>query len=99
MLKADFWKSTIIHMNITALINHNNLHDSTSAQRFYRLQAGRNGRSPTELTRQYKAPDATCDETIEIRALRRHAKWSYSRIAEAVRKTQRQVQEACTGPG
>jgi uncharacterized protein YnzC (UPF0291/DUF896 family) len=85
-------------MNITALINHHNVHNSPSAERFYRLQLSRNGRTPTELTRRHKAADLTRDEKVEIRALRRHAKWPYSRIVEATGKTFQQVQDACSGP-
>jgi DDE superfamily endonuclease len=93
-------------MNVTALINHHNVHNSPSAERFYRLQVSRNGRTPSGLTsgscrssgRRPKAPDLTRDQKVEIRTLRFYANWPYNQIVEATGRTYQQVQDACTGP-
>lgn len=45
-----------------------------------------------------RSSELTRDEKIEIRTLHTYARWSYPRIAQALGKTQRQVQLACTTP-
>lgn len=87
-------------MQISALVNYNtDLHDSPTAQRFYRLRTQGQIRPIGPVLRglQHSRP-LTRDEKIEIRALRKHCKWDYFKIAQVTGKTTRQVQDAITGP-
>ncbi|KAK4099324.1 hypothetical protein N658DRAFT_167612 [Parathielavia hyrcaniae] len=89
-------------MDIRALVNNCNIRASPTAVRFYQLQQQRQARDaiqrgPVLRGLRHSTP-LTRDEKIEIRTLRKHAKWDYSTIAQATGKTFHQVQDALTGP-
>lgn len=87
-------------MDIRALINNNNnIHTTPAAQRFYHLQLQRAARPLGPVLRGLRhSTPLTRDDKVEIRALRKHCKWDYFKIAQATGKTFHQVQDALTGP-
>jgi hypothetical protein len=96
-------------MDIQTLLNHNNIHSSPAAERFYRLQLQQSLRQPnfnrppsfsTQSIgfRNPRAHELTRDEKLEIRTLRKYNKWSYITLAKETHHTYRQVQQACQQP-
>ncbi|KAK3363914.1 hypothetical protein B0T25DRAFT_55699 [Lasiosphaeria hispida] len=87
-------------MQIQALLNTTNIHNSPCIERFYRLNTTlqRPIQQPSFPTHATHSKDLTRDEKIEIRTLRKHNNWSYITIAKATGKTVRQVQGALSGP-
>ncbi|KAK3985964.1 hypothetical protein QBC44DRAFT_334189 [Cladorrhinum sp. PSN332] len=86
-------------MEINTLVNHTNIHDSPSAERYYRLQLQQNIPIPPQLQRNpTKAKDLTRDQRLQIRALRQHTDWDYFQIAKKTGFTFAQVQYACHSP-
>ncbi|KAK0710873.1 hypothetical protein B0H67DRAFT_452812, partial [Lasiosphaeris hirsuta] len=84
-------------MQIQALLNTTNIHNSPCVERFYRLNTSIQ-RRPSQPSFKTYSKVLTRDEKLEIRTLRRHNKWSYITIAKATGKTVRQVQDALGGP-
>ncbi|KAK4095742.1 hypothetical protein N658DRAFT_100377 [Parathielavia hyrcaniae] len=77
-------------MDIRALVNNCNIHASPTAVRFYQLQQQRQARDaiqrgPVLRGLRHSTP-LTRDEKIEIRTLRKHAKWDYSTIAKQLNR-------------
>ena len=92
-------------MDLQALLNNTNLHNSPTAERFYRLQVQRQkkGLEPLKPTISRPKPGPRShklsrDEKIEIRTLRKYNKWDYITIAKATGKSYFQVEKAYQGP-
>lgn len=82
-------------MNINSLVNHSQVHDSPTAERFYRLQLQRQKPPNLQLPR---SKELTRDQKVEIRTLRKYNGWEYSTIRKATGYTERQIQKAINGP-
>ncbi|KAK4144761.1 uncharacterized protein C8A04DRAFT_27485 [Dichotomopilus funicola] len=83
-------------MDIHALINTTDTHNSPCAERSYQLQTQR---IPGPVFQRKRPPNnLTRDEKIQIRTLREYLNWTDSQIAAARGKTVREVQQALTGP-
>lgn len=92
-------------MEISQLINHLPIHDSPSAERFYRLQLQRE-QAPVQQ-RTVRAKEFTRDDRIRIKTIRDITDWPYWVIAQKYRApdrtpsqrwTARQIQYACKQP-
>ncbi|KAK3983761.1 hypothetical protein QBC44DRAFT_375942, partial [Cladorrhinum sp. PSN332] len=86
-------------MDLNAIVNHSNIHDSPSADRFYRLQIQRNSipKAP-QLRLRPRAQELTRDDKHTIQVLRKFNRWDYFQIAKETGFTWGQVQYACRTP-
>ncbi|KAK4194424.1 hypothetical protein QBC40DRAFT_135399, partial [Triangularia verruculosa] len=84
-------------MEIEALVNHNDIHNSPSAERFYRLQLARQQRPHWHL-KTHRAPELPREQKIRIRALREDAHMGYEAIRQVTSASIKQIQYALTTP-
>ncbi|KAK4640916.1 hypothetical protein QC761_0096860 [Podospora bellae-mahoneyi] len=88
---------TTTTMEINALINHNDIDTSPTAERFYRLQLARQQRPHWHL-KAHRAPELPRKQKIQICALREYAYMSYAAMREATGASDKQIQYALTTP-
>lgn len=106
ILSIDYPVTFLGLMKIAALLNNSNLHNSPTAERFYRLRLQQATRRPnfhrppvfTPTPEKPRAKELSRDEKIEIRALRKYTKCSESTISQLTGHSERQVQLALNGP-
>ncbi|KAK4165288.1 hypothetical protein QBC43DRAFT_315640 [Cladorrhinum sp. PSN259] len=79
-------------MKIDSLLNHDNTHDTPSAERFYRLQL-QHIPSPPLLSGE--EPELSRDDKITIRTLQNRLNWPPETIAQNTGHTLTRVIEAC----
>ncbi|KAK4664773.1 uncharacterized protein QC763_0074200 [Podospora pseudopauciseta] len=88
---------TTITMEFNALIDHNDIHTSPTAERFYRIQLARQQRPHWHLNA-HRAPELPREQNIRTRALREDAHMSCAATREATGASDKQIQYALTTP-
>ncbi|KAK4663370.1 hypothetical protein QC763_607965 [Podospora pseudopauciseta] len=84
-------------MEINALINHNDIDTSPTAERFYRLQLARQQRPHWHL-KAHRAPELPLRHRFRYVPCAKDAYMSYAAMREATGASDKQIQDALTTP-